>query len=336
MTSRRNLLIFCGLGVIHAASPLHAREPRKVWTIGVLAAISRPPSIENHFLGAFIAGMRELGYFEGKDFTVEWRFAESNFERLPALAAELVGLQVDLIIAGNNPAATAAQKATRTIPIVMGAVADPVGFGLVASLRRPGGNITGMSIFLADLSAKRLAMLKSALPHLSNVGVLVNPAAVTVEQSSMFKAGMDDFQATARTLGVKCLQADARTPGEIERAIALMAREHVEGVLVALDAFFGQQRHQIAELALKHRLPAVGSERQFAEAGFLLSYGPNIAANFRHAATYVDKIFRGASPAELPVEQPTTFELVINMVTARALGVTIPQSLVVSANHLIE
>ena len=280
--------------------------------------------------GPFRQGMRELGYVEGKNLVIEWRSAEGKYERLPGLATELVNLKVDVIVTAGTPATSAAQKATTTISIVMGSVADPVGNGFVKSLARPAGNITGLSNMSGDVSPKQLEMLLGMVPKLSRVALLVNPANPANVKS------LEIVQAEGQKRGVKILRADARTPQEIDNAFSWIRQQNAGALMVWTEPLFLQQKSQIAELTAKHRLPSMGGDRMFSEAGVLMSYGPNIADQFRRAATYVDKIFKGARPADLPVEQPTKFELVINRKTAKALGLTIPQSLLISADKVIE
>ena len=273
--------------------------------------------------------MRELGYIEGKNLVIEWRFADGMYERLPDLAAELVELNVDLIVADASPAIRAAQKATTTIPIVMGSTGDPVGSGFVKSLARPGGNITGLALMSSDVSAKLLDLLRTLVPQLSRVAVLVSP------NSSTYRAILNNVQATAKTVGIEVLSEEAQTPLEIESGFARMVQSRAEALIVGVTPFFIQQQHQIVELAARHRLPSIAGNRSYAEAGGLMSYGQNIADNFRHAATYVDKILKGAKAGELPVEQPTTLEFVVNLRTAKALGLTVPQSLLLRADEVI-
>jgi putative ABC transport system substrate-binding protein len=274
--------------------------------------------------------MRELGYVEGKNLAIEWRFADGKLDRLPALAAELVRLKVDVIVAVGLEAPLAVQKATITIPIIFVGPGDPVGTGLIKSLARPGGNITGPSTISGELGPKRLEMLLAMVPKLSRVAVLVNPTRPT-----HIKA-LESVVAAGQKLGVTMLRAEARTPQEIENAFSVMVREKAGALIVLLNPVFQEQRSQIAELSAKHRLPCMTADRIYAEAGCLMSYGNSLADDFRRAATYVNKILKGAKPSDLPVEQPTKFELVINRKTAKALGLTIPQSLLVSADKVIE
>jgi putative ABC transport system substrate-binding protein len=275
--------------------------------------------------------MGERGYVEGKNLIIEWRFADGEYERLPALAAELVRLKVDVIVASTSPAIRAAQKATTTIPIVFPTTGDPVGSGFVASLARPGGNITGLSNVNLDISAKLLELLMTMVPRLSRVAVLGNPG------SSTYAAILKSIQAAAlKIVGVRVFSVEARTREEIERGFVLMTQERADGVIVAADPFLILQARQIALLAVQHRLPSITQPPVYAEAGGLMSYGQSIADSHRYAAAYVDKILKGAKPADLPVEQATKFMLVVNMKTAKALGLTIPPSLLLRADRVIE
>jgi putative ABC transport system substrate-binding protein len=330
VNNRRKLVIALGAGALAAPFKLLAQPATKVWRVGYLVPRSRPVSLESDFLGAFPRGMRELGYLEGKNLAIEWRFADGRYERLSGLAAELVQLKVDVIVANATEAVSAAQKATSTIPIVMGNANEPVVNGFVASLARPGGNITGLSSIAADLSPKYLEMLLSIVPRLSRVAVLINPANtanVTI---------LRNIQAVAPKAGVTILVAEARSSQEIEGAFITMAKAKAQALVFASNALFMQQRRQIAELAMTNRLPCVSAYREYVDVGALMSYGPNIADMYLRAATFVDKIFRGAKPADLPVEQPTKFELFINGKTAKTLGLKIPQSLLIMADKVIE
>ena len=274
--------------------------------------------------------MRELGYVEGKNLVIEWRSAEGKADRLPDLAGELVQLNVDLIVTAGNPAVGAAQKATATIPILIGNGSDPVGSGFVASLARPGGNITGLSNIVDDISPKYLELLISMVPKLSRIAILLD-----LSSTSQAKV-LDNVRAAAKTANITVLPFDARSPEGIEKAFSLMKKEKAGAVIVVSSGLFVQQARQIAELAAKHRLPSISGYREYTDAGVMMSYGPSFAENYRRIATYVDKIFKGAKPGELPVEQPTKLELVINGKTAKALGLKIPQALLISADKVIE
>ena len=274
--------------------------------------------------------MRELGYVEGKNLVVEWRFADGKFERLPGLAAELVQLKVDVIVAVASPAIGAAQKATTTIPIVMATTGDPVGSGFVKSLARPGGNITGLSNMGGDIGPKLFDLLHSVVPKLSRVAVLVTPTSTT------YRAILESIQAAAQKAGVKTLVAEASSPQDIENAFSMMVREKADAVIVGASTFFSQQRRQIGELATKYRIPSMFGNRVNVEAGGLMSYGYKVTDNYQRSATYVDKILKGAKPGDLPVEQPVALELVVNLKTAKALGLTIPQTILLRADEVIQ
>jgi putative tryptophan/tyrosine transport system substrate-binding protein len=329
MNHRRNVLVALGVGVFAAPMTILAQQQGKVWRIGFLSFRSRPASFDADFYGGFVRGMRELGYVEGKNVMIEWRFADSNAELLSGRAGELVQLKVDVIVTAGTVATTVAKRATSTIPIVMGAGVDPVGSGLVASLARPGGNVTGLSNLAGDLRPKLLEMLLGVMPALTRVAVLVNPARPD-------NAGMKILQAAAQTNNVTILPAHARTPQDIANAFSMMTREKAAAVITTLNPFFVQQGRQIAELAANHRLPSIAPNREYAESGGLMSYGQNQTESYRRAATYVDKILKGTKPGDLPIEQPTKFDLVINLKTAKALGLTIPPSVLIRATEVIE
>jgi len=327
---KRRALLFAGS--LSLAVPLRsfAHPSGKVWRIGFLSFPSRQSSLETGRYGAFLQGMRERGYMEGKNFVVEARYADGKGERLPAFAAELVQSRVDVIVTNGTAANHAARKATATVPIVMALSIDPVGEGLAASLARPGGNLTGLSLVSIELSQKHVEILKTLVPALSRVAVLWNSG------NPGHPAQMKAVESAAQTLGVRVLAFDGRTPDDIEKSFSEMTRGNTQAVLVLGDAFFTQQRRQIAELALKHALPSVSIPREFAEAGGLISYGADVKDNFRRAAAYVDRVLKGAKPGELPIEQPVRFDFVINLKTARALGLTVPQILLLRADRVIE
>jgi len=306
-------------------------QPRaKVARIGWLSIASRTPEVA-HLMEAFSQGLRELGYVEGQNIKMEYRFADGRPERLPELAAELVALKVDIIVAPNPAGAQAAKQATSTIPIVMLSVVDPVGSGLVASLARPGGNITGLAITSsAEIVGKYLELLREAIPRTTRVAILRNPANPDTARMSR------EVEGAARSLGVQLQVLDVQGPHELDRAFAAMTRDRAGALLLLGDTMFFLHRTRIANLSVKHRLPTVSGSREMAEAGFLMTYGRNLPDSFRRAAVYVDKILKGARPADLPVELATTFELVINMKTAKALGLTIPPSVLARADALIQ
>jgi len=328
MNNRRKLVI--ALGASALAAPLHsfAQQQGKVWRIGYLGT-TRSDAFASE-VAALRAGLREHGYEEGRNLVFEERWAEGNYERLPALAAELVAARVDVIVASGTPGTRAARQATATIPIVMVLAADPVGAGLVISLARPGGNITGQSNLIGDISPKYLELLRSMVPKLTRVALLVNP------NNAGMAAVLKNVQVAAPTLGMSIVPCFAGSAPEIDKAFLQMVKEKVGAVIVGGDGFFLQQRRQIAALTAAHRLSALGAYATLAEAGILMTYGIDSIDNFRRLATHVSKILKGAKPADLPVEQPTKFELVINGKTAKALGLKIPQSLLISADKVIE
>jgi putative ABC transport system substrate-binding protein len=275
-------------------------------------------------------GLRELGWIEGQNVGLEYRYANNKLEQLPNLAAELVRLKVDVIVTGGEAGIRAARGATSTIPIVMANSGDPVGTGLITSLSRPGGNMTGLSLLTPDLGGKRLELLKETVPKVSRVAVLWNPTnAVKVLE-------LKSTEVAAKALGVTVTSFEVRAPTDFGRAFAAIGREHPTALITLTDPLTLGHQKQIAEFAAKSRLPMIAENREFAEAGGLMTYGPNLLDLWRRAATYVDKILKGAKPADLPVEQPTKFELVINLKTAKALGLTIPQSILLRADEVIQ
>ena len=324
---RRGFISGITLGLLAAPLAAEAQQAGKIYRIGfLLPSTSADPSI----LDAFREGLRELGYVEGRNIAIASRWAEGKYDRLPGLAAQLVGLKVDIIVATAVPAIRAAKEATRTIPIIMAVVVDPVATGLVASLARPGGNITGLSSMAPEVTGKQLEMLKEVVPAASLVAVLWNPT--NAGNAPQVRRAQD----AARALGVRLQPLEARGPSEIDSAFARMTSEQASAVIVLVDAMLLDHRTQIADLAARRRLPAVYGLSDHAEAGGLMAYGPNRLAIVRRAATYVDKILKGAKPGDLPIEQPTKFELVINLKTAKALGLTIPPSLLQRADQIIE
>src|SRR5437016_2905554 len=326
MSNRRKLVIALGAGALIAPLACFAQQQRsKVARIGLL----EPGSISANRREALIGGLREFGYVEGKNMIIEERRAEGKYERLPALAAELVQMKVDVIVASAN-AVRAAQQATTTIPIVMVTTADPVGSEFIASLARPGRNITGLSAIATDLSSKYLELLRAAVPKLSRVTVLVNP------DHSIHPEFLKRIQATEKTNSVTISPVEASTASQIEPAFSAMKQERAGALILLPDPFFLAQARRIAELAAQQRLPTMFWTRDAVESGGLMSYGQNSAEHYYRAATYIDKILKGAKPGELPVEQPTKIELVINLKTAKAIGLTIPQQLILQADKVIE
>jgi putative ABC transport system substrate-binding protein len=280
--------------------------------------------------GAFIQGLRDLGYEEGRNITIVHRSSEGQYQRLPDLAAELVRLKVDVIVTPASQNVRAAKQATQTIPIVMTGAGDPVAAGLVASLARPGGNVTGLSMVAPDIVGKQLALLREAAPRVSRVAVLANPA------NEMYALWRNETSAAARALGLQVQIFEARTPDDLSKISAAMSRERAEALLVQIDGMFLLYPTRVVDLAAKHRVPAMYGTREFVDAGGLMFYGPSMKDGFRRAATYVDKILKGAKPSELPVEQPTKFELVINSKTAKTLGLAIPQSLASRVDEIVQ
>jgi putative tryptophan/tyrosine transport system substrate-binding protein len=326
---RRDIIIL--LGGVTAGWPLapRAQPPNRVARIGLMTL----GSTQSGPVNAFFAGLREIGYVQGRNIAVEARSAGGEIERLPAVAAELVGLKVDVIVAPNTPTARAAQQATRTIPIVVAVMGDPVGDGLVANLARPGGNITGLTFLGPELLPKRLALLRDALPAVSRVAGLWHPRAYGERTMSEM---MKETDGAARALGLQLRLVAAQSPDELDRAFATIAGERADALIVYPSPMLFAGARRIVDFATKHRLPTMAFDREFTDLGGFLSFGASIGDLFRRAAIYVDKILKGAKPSDLPVEQPTKFELVINLKTAKALGVTVPEALLARADDVIE
>jgi putative ABC transport system substrate-binding protein len=303
-----------------------AQQPASLRRIGVLLGALSPESKEAQ---AFRQGLLDAGYSDGRDVVIEWRTASGDYARLPALAADLVQRKVDVIVVQSTPAAQAAQRATSTIPIVMATVADPIGSGLVANLAHPGGNITGLSTMVVELSAKRLQLLKEAIPRVARVAVLWNP------DTSFHTKVVQDLKAAAPSLSIELNFVAARTPEEFGPAFSAVSRARAQALYVIEDSFFVNRRAMLIKLASKARLPAIYGFRLYVDDGGLMSYGANFADHLRRSAGYVDKILKGAKPGDLPIEQPTKFELVVNLKTARALGLTIPESILLRADEVI-
>ena len=320
------------LGGAAAAWPLAARAQQpagRVYRVGYFAITSRERSL--HLMKAFEEGLRSLGYRVGENVVIEYRFADGELERLPALATDLVRLGVDVIVAGNNVNTVAAMKATTTIPIVMASSADPVSAGLVASLARPGGNVTGIAQDTGpEQHAKRVELLKETLPNLSRVGVLWNPDFAPNQER------LTSIREAAPALGLTLVPVKARGLDSLEQAFATMMGERVQMLVVLSDGVLFNCRGQIGVMALGNRLPAIAAAREYAEAGLLLTYGIDLRDQFRQSAVFVDKIFKGTKPADLPVEQPTKFDLVVNLKTAKAIGVEVPPALLLRADEVIE
>ena len=328
--NRRTFIGTLAGGLVAAPLAAEAQPASKVYRIGFLGLSSPAGYAAN--LRAFRQGLRDLGYEEGKNISIEYRWAEERNERLPALAAELVRLNPDVLVTHATPGIRAAQQATSTIPIIMGTSADPVRLGFVKSLARPGGNTTGVASQLIDLAAKRLELLKEAVPNLRQVAVLSNLANAAAREA------VRETEVAARKLGVRVWSFEVKTePTELETVFTTILRERPDGLIVIPDSLvIGPRNARITEFAARNRLPAMGGERRFAADGGLISYGGDFSEGWRLAARYVDRILKGAKPADLPVEQPTKFELVINLRAAKALGLTIPQSLLQRADQMIE
>jgi putative ABC transport system substrate-binding protein len=322
------LMLTLALGFLVAPLCSNAQQPGKVYRIGLLG-LGLSPSEAELQSSPLRQGLHELGWHEGQNLVIERRYAEGKPDRLPDLAAELVGLKVDLIIAIGSIVLRVAQHATSTIPIVMAAIGDPVRAGFVASLARPGGNITGVSDLISDLTAKRLELLKEAVPGVSRVAVLADPANPNTPWM------VSEVERTARALGVQLHILEVPDPSTLEPTFAALTTERADAVMVLPAARFGVHQSRLLDLVAHHQLPAIYAARQFVEAGGLMSYTANATEVARHLATYVDKILKGAKPADLPVERPMRFELVINLRTAQALGLTIPPTLLFQADEVI-
>jgi putative ABC transport system substrate-binding protein len=328
MMDRRVFIGSLAGGLLATPLAVEAQSAGKVPRIGYVG--TRTPS--DFGLDAFRQGLGELGWVENRNIVIEYRFAEGRLDRLPDLAAELIRLKVDILVTHSTPGAVAGKNATDTIPIVMIAVGDPVGLGLIASLARPAGNATGLSFSIVGLEmiGKQLELLKETVPRIRRVAILSNAANPTKPLA------IRDVNVAARSLGVQLQLLETRGPNEFDSAFATMAQERVGALLVVADSIFVFHRTRLADLAARSRLPAVYGWREHVEAGGLMSYGPSLRDLFRRAATYVDRILKGAKPGDLPIEQPTKFELIINLKTAKALGLTIPQSLLQRADQVIE
>jgi putative tryptophan/tyrosine transport system substrate-binding protein len=326
MMDRRGFLGAFAGGLAVAQSIAGCQPATKVYRVGFLLGATGE-SVTSLF-HALQDGLRELGYVDGRNIVYEQRYADGKMERLPELAAELVQLRVDVIVTGTNLHVAAARGATATIPIVMVFAADPVGSGFIASLGRPGGNVTGVSADASpELWSKYLALLKEIDPKVSRVGVLGQVSS---------QVGFSELEGASRKLNVALEVTDIRAPDDLNAAFDAMAAKRVGAVLIVVGPLTYLLKESIAELALRHHLPTITNTNQFAQAGLMMSYGPNLTELYRRAASYVDKILRGAKPADLPVEQPTKFELTINLKTAKALGITIPQTMLLRADEVIQ
>jgi len=326
---RIGLAVVLALSMFAAPFAVEAQQGDKVYRLGILGNVPLTDFEGARLWGALTKGLRDLGYVEGQNLIIEHRSSEGRFERLPSLAAELVRLKPDIIVVPNSANALAVRDATRTIPIVA-INFDPLMTGLGASFARPGGNVTGLSLIAPEITGKQLELLQEIVPRVSRVAILSNPAN---RPNPLF---LDQAKGAARTLGLQLQSVQARQPEDIESAFTGMSRERAGALLVLADAMFILQRRRIADLAARSRLPAMYALREHMEAGGLAFYGPSMADNFRRAAAYVDKLLKGAKPADLPVEQPTNFEFIINLKTAKALGLTIPQSVLTRADEVIQ
>jgi putative ABC transport system substrate-binding protein len=317
-----------GLTILLSAGITASQPPQAIPRIGVLSSSS--PERERIYLAAFEEGLRDLGYSEGKNLRIERRYATGEYGALPGLAAELVRLKADILVVTGTPAARAAKNATNVIPIVTVTAGDPVGTGLVTNLARPGGNVTGLTDLAADVVTKRLELIKEVIPSATRFAVLLNPDnPISLPQLRL-------TQEAAPVLGVNILSIEARRLDDIERAFVTMRAKHVTALLLIADGLFGSNRKRIVELSAKSRLPAIYWRREFVEDGGLMAYGTSISDLYRRASVYVDRILKGAKPADLPVEQPTKFEFVINLKTAKSLDLTIPPSVLLRADQVIE
>jgi putative ABC transport system substrate-binding protein len=330
---RREFITLLGGAVATWPSCARAERASKVARIGLLATGALDSAEQQATLDAFRQGLRERGYVEGQNIVIEYRAADGKIERFPKLAMELVRLNLDLIVASNTPAARAAREATTTLPIVVPVMGDPVGDGLVASLAQPGGNITGMTFLGPELATKRLELLKQALPAISRVAALWHPGAYG---ESTMREMMRRMEAAAGTLLVQLQLVEVRGAAEFDRAFLAMARERADALIVLPSPMLFSERRHIVDLATRHRLPSIAMAREFAELGGLMAYGANLPDLFRRTGVYVDMILQGTKPADLPVQQPTKFELVINLKTAKALGLTVPLIMQMTADEVIE
>src|SRR6266508_2259504 len=325
---RREFVTLLGCAVAAWPRAARAQQSGKASRVGFLG--NSTAALEANLVAPFRDGLRNLGYEEGRNIVIEYRWAEGKYERFPALIAELIALKVDVIVTAGTPASLAVKKATTSFPLVMVAVGEPVATGLVASLGRPGGNITGLTSMSTEMEGKRLELLKEVVPKISHVAVLWNAA------SPIQAIEEGEVRAAAQVLGMKMLSLGVRTQEEIEDALAAIVRERPGALLVLADRLFLHHRTHIMDFAAQHRLPGVHAYRELVEAGGLMSYGLSYADMHRRAATYVDKILKGAKPADLPVERPVKFELVVNLKAAKALGLTIPPTLLGRADQVIE
>jgi putative ABC transport system substrate-binding protein len=333
MMDRRTFIGTCAGSLLAVRCIADAQQPPKIARVGYLMNGAPGSPEARAFLNAFRQGLRERGYVEGQNILIEYRAADGKIERLPGLASELARLNLDVIVVGATPGARAAQQATTTIPVIAVAMGDPVRDGVVASLARPGANITGSTFLGPELVPKRMELLKEALPRASRVAVLVHPGAFG---ERTMRDMLTETEAAARTLGMQLQLVEVQGPDEFDRAFSTMTRARADALFVFPSVMLFTERRRIVALAEKHRLPSMFNAREFVELGGLMGYGASILDLNRRAATYVDKILNGAKPGDLPIEQPTKFELVINLKTAKALGLTIPQPLLQRADEVIQ
>jgi putative ABC transport system substrate-binding protein len=326
MNNRRKLIVALGASALVVPFGSIAQQQGKIWRIGYLSLLSGPSIRDENFR----EGMRELGYVVDRNITIEYRWAGGNRERLQELAAELVGLKVDVIVTASSPVAEAAKRATRTIPIVMAAIGDAVGSGLIDSLARPGGNITGLTMMSTDLANKRVQLVRELLPKATRIAVLVL-ANATASQNML-----EEMRPVAKQMGIQLVLQTLNDGGSLPGIFSAIQRERAQALIVQTNPISFDYRARIAELAVRQRLPTIYEGSEFVAAGGFLSYGPSVNDMYRRSATYIDKIFKGAKPADLPIEQPTKFELVVNLKIAKALGLKVSQSILVRADKVIE
>ena len=326
---RREALRFAICAALLASARASAQPQGKVWRVGFLTPLRRSQAMPARY-SAFLKGLRDLGYVEGRNLVIEWRYADDDIARLPALATDLVRANVDVLVAGGTPAARAAQRATSTVAIFMLGVGDPVGSGLAKSLARPGGNSTGISLTSPDLAGKWMELARSLVPSLSRVALLVNPTNPTRQ------ATLDGVRGAGQSARVAVLPIEVRKAAELDDAFARVAQARAEAIMIQNEALFDEASRQIAHLAIRARIPTVTGRREFVEAGCLASYGSNLVQVYRHAASYVDRILKGAKPGEMPIEQPTSYEMAVNLATAKAIGLAVPREIVLRADRVVE
>ena len=328
MSTRREFISLLGGAAVAWPLAARAQQPSKVWRVGILDTATRELNLAN--VGVLLKRLRELGYVEGQNLIIEYRSADGRNERLPDLVSDLIRLKVDVIVLRGTPEVMAVKNATSTIPVVISAVVDPVGLGLAASLSNPGGNFTGMSSFASELGGKRVELLKELVPRIKRMAFLGD------FRNSAVQMLWEEMQLAAQSLAMEALRFDVRRAADVSRAFDEAIREKAEAISVSVDGTTRTNRQLIIDLAAMNKLPAIYSAREFADDGGLIAYGASYAELYLRAASFVDKIFKGAKPAELPIEQPTKFDLVINLKTAKALGLTIPPTLITRADEVIE